>query len=232
MTNAEAGYRQEASGKSLGIAFLIHAAAIGALIMIPATFVIDSKPDRTWQPRSYPIDPVKPDPAPPEPKLVKEPVDVAPRTEIDRPKPPLDLPMATRYDTGKDVLNPVISPVTGDALAGSGVVIVLGDFPIITPPKAKAVFTPPTMDARFASRFQPEYPGTMRRLELSGTVRIRVLVGTDGRVIKAERISATQDDFWDATKKQALTQWRFRPATKGDTKVEAWFTIDVKFELK
>jgi len=62
-------------------------------------------------------------------------------------------------------------------------------------------------------------------------VVVRVLVGTDGRVKAIERVSATSDAFFAATRRQALSQWRFRPATRDGVGVESWYRMSVTFVL-
>ncbi len=59
-----------------------------------------------------------------------------------------------------------------------------------------------------------------------------MLIGTDGRVKRAERVSAASDAFWAATERRALDKWRFRPATRDGVPVEAWRTMTVRFELE
>ena len=63
-------------------------------------------------------------------------------------------------------------------------------------------------------------------------VKIRVLIGVDGRVKAAESVSATSDAFFEATRRQALSKWRFKPATRGGIPQESWKTMSVRFEIK
>ncbi len=86
-------------------------------------------------------------------------------------------------------------------------------------------------DPRFARNFQPDYPVGMLRLEIEGTVTIRVLIGADGRVRQAQVISATEPEFARATERQALKAWRFKPATRGGEPVEDWQTLTVRFDI-
>jgi protein TonB len=60
---------------------------------------------------------------------------------------------------------------------------------------------------------------------------VRVLIGTDGRVKEVQQISAASTAFFEATRKQALTKWRFTPGTRDGAPVEAWRTMAVRFEL-
>ena len=94
-----------------------------------------------------------------------------------------------------------------------------------------APFRSATRDPRFARNFQPEYPLGMLKREIEGTVTIRVLIGTDGRVRQARVVSATDPDFARATERQALRAWRFKPAMRGDDAVEDWQTLTVRFDI-
>ena len=62
-------------------------------------------------------------------------------------------------------------------------------------------------------------------------MRVRVLIGADGRVKEIVRLSATSDAFWEATRRRALARWRFRPATEDGRPVESSMTLTVNFEL-
>ncbi len=61
---------------------------------------------------------------------------------------------------------------------------------------------------------------------------VRVLIGVDGRVKQIERVDATSDAFWNAARTQALSRWRFRPATRGGVPEEAWRTMTLRFVLE
>jgi periplasmic protein TonB len=101
--------------------------------------------------------------------------------------------------------------------------------PEILPPAP--IFKSAVRDPRFAGMFQPNYPVAMLQREIEGTVTIRVLIGTDGRVRQANVIKAATPEFAAATEKQALTKWRFKPATRGGEQVEDWQTLTVRFDI-
>ena len=88
------------------------------------------------------------------------------------------------------------------------------------------------VDPRFAGAFQPEYPSSEIHLERDGKVAVRVLIGTDGRVKQVEQISATSPAFFEATRRQAMNKWRFKPASRGGTPQESWKVMNVRFEMK
>ena len=87
------------------------------------------------------------------------------------------------------------------------------------------------LNSRYAAHFQPAYPPGQLRLEREAEVSVRVLVGTDGRVRQIELIDSPHPDFWAATRKQALSKWRFTPATRDGKPFESWMTLKVRFEI-
>jgi periplasmic protein TonB len=103
----------------------------------------------------------------------------------------------------------------------------IGNIPKIPTPIFKAALR----DPRFAKDFQPDYPVGKLRLEIEGSVTVRILVGTDGRVRQVQILNATDPDFARATEKQALKAWRFKPATRDGVPVEDWQTLTVRFDV-
>ncbi|MFA6123434.1 TonB family protein [Sphingomonas sp.] len=100
----------------------------------------------------------------------------------------------------------------------------------VTPPHVPAIVGP-QLDSRYANLFQPNYPSDERLAGRTGRVVVRVLIGTDGRVKDVQQVSAASTAFFEATRKQALTKWRFMPGTRDGVPVEAWRTMAVRFEL-
>ena len=80
--------------------------------------------------------------------------------------------------------------------------------------------------------FQPPYPSQLLRTGVEGKAVVRVLIGTDGRVKQVAIISADDPLFGDATERQALRKWRFRPATRDGAAVESWKQMTVRFEIR
>lgn len=87
------------------------------------------------------------------------------------------------------------------------------------------------IDPRYANNFQPAYPSDEIRAGNAGRVTVRVLIGSDGRVKDVEKVSAASDSFWEATRRQALAKWRFKPATRDGVPYEAWKVMNVSFVL-
>ncbi|MDB5679049.1 TonB family protein [Sphingomonas bacterium] len=103
---------------------------------------------------------------------------------------------------------------------------------VTPPPIAKPVLVGASYDPRYANALQPPYPASEIRGGNSGRVVIRVLIGADGRVKQVERIAAASDAFFAAAQNQALTKWRFKPATSDGTPIEQWKTMSLRFVLQ
>lgn len=162
-----------------------------------------------------------PPPPPPEKNAEAKPLDpiFAPKPIFETIKPPLEEFRTT--DREQDSANVI------DGTGGDDTTEIVRD--VIKPPVAP--FKAATRDSRFARSFQPDYPVGMLQREIEGTVTIRVLIGTDGRVRQAQVISATEPEFGRATERQALKSWRFKPATRGGDAVEDWQTLTVRFNI-
>src|SRR3546814_20810836 len=84
----------------------------------------------------------------------------------------------------------------------------------------------------YAGQFQPDDPRREERAGIEGIVTVRVLIGTDGRVKAVELVRGHSPAFFEATKKRALSKWRFKPATRGGVAEESWREMTVRFQLR
>ena len=167
---------------------------------------------------SIPVDPVPP-PDKPDPKT-----DAAPQTRSSSSAPVTpDVPANT------DPIGPTASSDSLDGAALGGGDVGGAALPPIDPPKP--IFHKAERDPRFARNFQPDYPAGLLQKEIEGSVKIKVLIGADGRVRQAIVLSASHPDFGKATERQALREWRFKPATRDGVAVEDWQTLTVTFTI-
>ena len=123
---------------------------------------------------------------------------------------------------------PPLPPYVPPAGTGTGPSVPLD--PPVAPTKPNLVLA--DIDPRFAGAFQPEYPAREQRGGIEGVAKVRVLIGTDGRVKAVELISADSPGFFEATKRRALAKWRFKPATRGGVAEESWKVMTVRFEIR
>ena len=96
---------------------------------------------------------------------------------------------------------------------------------------AEPVLLPATRDPRRARDFQPDYPPALQREGLEGQARVRVHIGADGRVLAVEDAGSTAPAFFEATRRQALRAWRFRPAMRDGVAVDSWQVLTVHFRI-
>ncbi|WP_404336003.1 energy transducer TonB [Sphingomonas sp. MMS12-HWE2-04] len=207
---------------SLGAAFAINGLILAGLIFSAPEFVKKKIPP-VFEAGTY-FDPPPPPPIePPKPQ---------PRT--DAPKATAPLP---------NLPNPLVKTLTENHIEGTTTIYPpqpplepakADPGPIAQPEPLKAA--PPLIgaarDARYAEDFQPAYPSSELRAQRDGSVKVRVLIGTNGRVKAVEQVDATSQAFFEATRRQALARWRFKPASRGGVAEESWMTLSVRFELK
>jgi periplasmic protein TonB len=164
-------------------------------------------------------------PVPPDPPKTPEPKDPEPRqdSQINRVEPLVKTPVLPA-----DPIIPqdkVDEPVFADpGPVGNGVQPADPIKEIVPPVRVEAQLTR-------TSELQPPYPASEQRSESEGKVSIRVRIGADGRVIAAQKVSATNDAFYRATERHALRAWRFKPATVDGKAVESSKVINVTFRL-
>jgi periplasmic protein TonB len=204
------------SPAGLTAAIAINGAVFGALLLAAPTIVkVYDQPIEI-----YDVKQPEPPPLPPEqPKPQPERATEAPLRHDPIVKTP---PLPTFLDI-KLSDDPVL---TFDPDPGSAEPVVE---PTVTP--RAPVITNAEIDPRYMRDFQPSYPPSKIRLEEEGRVTVRILVGANGRVLQVQAVGNPDADFLAATRKQALSKWRFKPATRDGVPTEAWREISVRFEL-
>jgi TonB family protein len=86
--------------------------------------------------------------------------------------------------------------------------------------------------ADYARNPPPAYPAIARRREQQGTVTVKVLVGADGSVERAEIADSSGFDALDnAALETVRSRWRFVPARHDGLEVESWVLVPIRFAL-
>jgi protein TonB len=86
--------------------------------------------------------------------------------------------------------------------------------------------------ADYARNPPPIYPAVARRREQQGTVTVKVLVGADGSVERAEVADSSGfDTLDDAALETVRSRWRFVPARHAGIAVESWVLVPIRFTL-
>lgn len=77
----------------------------------------------------------------------------------------------------------------------------------------------------------PRYPAEAQKKRMEGTVIVRYVIGTNGRVKEVEVIDPGPDKMFDEAAVEAIRLWRFRPFVKDGKRVEVVHELAVNFEL-
>ena len=204
---------------SMAVAIGLNGAIIVAVMLSP--MVVQIMPDRpptiaenVWVP------------LPPAPIVQQDkPVETPALNKVFLPDPMVDT-HAKFTDPVLTVDKPFEGPII--ALNGNG-----DDFRDLIKPQEipKPIFKSAVRDPRYAKSFQPEFPVGLLQREIEGSVQIKVLIGTDGRVRQAIVMSASDPEFGRATQKKALSSWHFTPASRGGEAVEDWQVLTVRFDI-
>ncbi|UZK65278.1 energy transducer TonB [Sphingomonas sp. M1-B02] len=218
---AESRYMpRQSRSVSLGAALAINGALIAGL-WFAAPNLLPEDPPTTLEGRNIPLPPTPPPPKPRD--IPKTDARLAQAPLPHAPDPVVDTPSRNPVET-TDIIYPPLPPLPPIDRAGSVV-------EVDQPPAALALVAA-TPDPRYRDGFQPAYPASELRAQRDGAVSVRVLIGTDGRVKAVEQVSATSAAFFEATRRQALARWRFKPANRGGVPEESWKILNVRFELK
>lgn len=219
----------------LTVVTLLHAAGIGRLFVMPP-----AKPENVALP---PVFQVSLERLPP-PRLPREIVErpTEPSTATDRVKqqPRLTRPVPILVDT------PTTDPVPPDTQVKPyeiGDELLPGDPGPPSPegvpggeaepgaPTGPAAETPVFWKMKPLETRPPVYPPRCLRLGIEGTVRVRVLVGEDGRVQEVTVGKSSGDAALDEAALEAVSRWRFEPARRDGVPVRAWAVVPIEFKL-
>ena len=141
---------------------------------------------------------------------------IHPTTMPDIPTDPIDVPSPGHVPVPGEPVGPtsnggdVVLPLPFDG-PPDGIYTVVDEEPV-------AIFAP-----------TPVYPPWAREAEVTGRVVLNVLVGKDGRVLRA--VIVKDANGLGETARVVLLRWVFRPARVNGAAVTAWVSIPVVFRL-
>lgn len=205
--------KERRSPIGLGGAVAVHAIVVVVYILTPKEYYPIIPPSiLLGTPIEAAHDPDPPTPPEPEKALPRHDVTAVPKAEVNGPTTGLAFDIT--QDPDPFTFLPRKNPETR------------------IEPTPEPILAEARPDPRYLRDFQPDYPTNLQRLEMEGSVTVRVKVGPDGRVMSVQLVSATHDDFFKATERQALRRWRFRPATRDGQPVESWREMTVHFRLE
>jgi len=152
---------------------------------------------------------IQPEPAPPVPKIEQAPVMVQPKLpQIDTPAQPSPNSIA--------VAPPVPPAPKADAKDKT---------------TEEAPVSPPVFDAAYLNNPAPVYPNMSRRLREVGTVQLRVRVSAAGEPLEVQLSKSSGYERLDDSARAAVQKWKFEPAKRNGSAVEAWVLVPVEFSL-
>lgn len=97
---------------------------------------------------------------------------------------------------------------------------------------AAPTFHSPSFNAAYLNNPAPSYPSVSRRLGEEGLVMLQVQVNTDGSADSVELQTSSGSSRLDQAALEAVKQWRFVPAKRGDQPVTASVVVPVRFSLE
>ena len=158
---------------------------------------------------------VPPPPAPPQ----------TPPPPPKTPPPPAAAPLPVPTSTTPASTVPVAPPSPAPAVAAPPAP------PAPAAPPAPSIRTGATIQAG-ASCAKPDYPSASRRLEEEGTVTLKFLIGTDGRVLQAEIEKSSGFNRLDEAARNALAKCQFRPGTVDGKPEQSWASMKYTWRLE
>jgi protein TonB len=85
-------------------------------------------------------------------------------------------------------------------------------------------------DADYLHNPAPAYPAQSRRLKEEGTVLLLVRVSVEGAALSVEIRNSSGFERLDEAGLQAVRQWRFVPAKRGNENVAASVLVPIQFK--
>jgi len=213
----------QASNRARPVAFLASAGAILAIAAAMATLnmVATHKEHArltTVDVRDLDVTP----PPPPEPTKLETPE--AAMTQTVAPRPMIELPSPGPVQVMVDAPPPPAPPtVTSEGVKTSAA-------PAVAPAPSTTV-EGGDLSSKVLFAKPPTYPTEARRSHEQGTVKLLVLVGTDGTVRDIQIAGSSGSQRLDKAALQAVKRWRWSPTMNGGTPMSVRGYVTIPFVL-
>jgi protein TonB len=104
----------------------------------------------------------------------------------------------------------------------------------VKPYAAPEVYSQSELDhpPKIKTMVKPDYPMLAKRANREGVVRVRFLVGKDGRVSNAKVLSAPVGLGFEEAAMSAVKSWVFETPTVKGQPVSAWIVQSIRFQLE
>jgi periplasmic protein TonB len=163
------------------------------------------------------------------PRPVKRTTREEPLRELPLEKPVMALPepaptAPSAFTVPQAIAEP--SPVPAESKPSVGAAV------SAAPVRDSVPATPASFNAAYLRNAPPRYPLIARRNGIEGTVRLKVLVTRDGRAAQLELDRSSGSSALDNAALEAVKNWQFVPARRGQEPVESWVLVPVVFKLE
>jgi protein TonB len=218
----------------LTIVTALHLTGIGKLLTTRPAAVVRVADVPVFQVSLQKLPPPRPPPTVPRPADAPPPDDaVQNRPRKTRPVPVLvdtpttnPVPPDTQvkpYELGNELLPGETGPSMPEGVEGT-------DEPLYSD-AAPVEETPVVWNLKLVNMKPPVYPPRCLRRGIEGRVRVRVLVGENGRPQEVTIGESSGDSALDQAALEAVRDWRFEPAKRNGVPVRAWAVVPVEFKL-
>lgn len=144
-----------------------------------------------------------------------------------KPKPKPKAPPSERLVKQVEELKSAPEPVTAPPAAAAPQAL---NHNALAAPR-NDTYVPADSNAAYLNNPKPEYPLAARQRHWQGTVLLGVYVGADGKALQVNIQRSSGHDTLDESALDAVKQWRFVPAKRGDSAEASWATVPIVFEL-
>lgn len=177
-------------------------------------------PPRVAEPRPADAPPPPSDAVQERPRKTR-PVPILVDTPTTDPVPPDT--QVKPYEIGDELLPGVPGPPMPEGVEGT-------DEPLYAD-AAPVEETPVHWNLKLVDMKPPVYPPRCLRMGIEGRVKVRVLVGENGRPQEVALGESSGESALDQAAMDAVRQWRFEPAKRNGVPVRAWAVVPVEFKL-
>ena len=200
----------------LTFALLIYSRAITTPPQLPESLMVEVLDSNTpKQVQIQPVQPATPEPTKPISKPVKNvtptPV-LASQSQAPAVMAPQPTPIAAPQPTPQTV---TATPSTNS----------------MTNTAAAPATTAPSFDAAYLDNPAPKYPTISKRMGEQGVVKLRVFVESNGKPSKIELFKSSNTSRLDQAAIDAVWQWKFVPAKRGNESIADWVIVPIVFSL-
>ena len=183
-------------------------------------------PARSEEPKQHPISERKPPPPPKKapPKVPEQ------RVAKEIPPPPRAVESRSVPDEQANAESEIPSPPASAEKQPSA----LSDSPSLVAKPNSEVKKAYAKEAvpLYLKNPPPQYPSVARRRGYEGTVVLEVFVDREGRVVDLNLFQSSGHNVLDRAAMQAVRQWLFEPARRGEETVDMWVKVPLTFRLK